>query len=631
MAGATLSCAGVPRWTPVSARERTGGGSGTLRPMWVQGLRIEGFRGVKRGDFVFEKHAVIVGPNGCGKSTVVDALSLVLGRHRMVRPLTEHDFVGGDPLPSDRIRIVADIVGFDGNDPDRHTDWFRLERAVPKWVGRDGVVKPEAGAGRRLCAQIGYVARFDREELAVEALRYFHDDDDTTDPFADDGGGAQVPPRLINDLGYFVLSARRTWDGITSFNSELFRRTVSDAAGIPAAEIIAQRDQLRRPTTPVEDSTALRDLVASMNLQLGRLLSQKPAFKLRLTAADSEAVLQALLPHYEASGVVLPVSRHGAGLLSLQSLLLLLEVGRGRKAKGLPFILALEEPELHLAPGLQGRLVAEAIRVADQTICTTHSSRVATMYEPTNVLIMTASAGAARARPLLAAPLTSAATNNERKLFNQNRSRVVDALMHSYVLVPEGRFDMEWLSRLATAGEDAQTAPPFTSVFGVVPTENAAVLVTVEKLAPLRTGIVALVDGDPAGDQYVKQLLELSAGPDAIVQWPAGWTIEDIVGWCFADGTDVLDEVRDGVGASWSFKNVAELVALLRTKNDTVAKTWGLKEDVVAHDAIAGVLREHRATRVAELLDALVSAALGQGHSRLVLVEGSRVRRFSPT
>ena len=46
----------------------------------------------------------------------------------MVRTLTEHDFFGGDPQPADRIRLVATIVGFDGDEPADHTDWFRRSR-----------------------------------------------------------------------------------------------------------------------------------------------------------------------------------------------------------------------------------------------------------------------------------------------------------------------------------------------------------------------------------------------------------------------------------------------------------------------------------------------------------------------
>lgn len=77
--------------------------------MRVARLHIEGFRGIRSGDFALRPKSVIVGPNGCGKSTIIDALSLVLGRARMVRQLTEHDFTASNPQPADRIRIIATL------------------------------------------------------------------------------------------------------------------------------------------------------------------------------------------------------------------------------------------------------------------------------------------------------------------------------------------------------------------------------------------------------------------------------------------------------------------------------------------------------------------------------------------
>ena len=147
---------------------------------------------------------------------------------------------------------------------------------------------------------------------------------------------AQIPIRLVAELGYLVLPTDRTWEGVTSFSSELFRRTVSDVAGIPSTEILQQRDDLRSPAKPLESSPAIGELVERLDKKLASLMVQKPRFRLRVTSGDSEAVLQAMLPHYATDTATLPASRQGMGLVSLQSLLLLLEVGRSRKEKGLP-------------------------------------------------------------------------------------------------------------------------------------------------------------------------------------------------------------------------------------------------------------------------------------------------------
>jgi putative ATP-dependent endonuclease of OLD family len=304
--------------------------------MRVAKLRIEGFRGIRNGEFVLHQKTAIVGPNGCGKSTIVDALSLVLGKSRMVRTLTEHDFTGSCPTPSDRFTIVATIADFSSEDPSDHPDWFRMGRAIPKWIDADGKLHSSSAPDRRLAGELAFSARFDHTDLTVETVRYFHDDDDVTDPFADEVMLAQIPIRLLGELDYFVLPARRTWEGVTSFNSELFRRTVSDVAGIPSTEILQQRDDLRSPARPLETSPVIGALVERLDKKLASLMVQKPRFRLRVTSGDSEAVLQAMLPHYATDTATLPASRQGMGLVSLQSLLLLLEVGRSRKRKDCP-------------------------------------------------------------------------------------------------------------------------------------------------------------------------------------------------------------------------------------------------------------------------------------------------------
>ena len=156
--------------------------------MKLLALSIDGFRGIQHANIRFRDHDVLIGPNGSGKSTIIDALSLVFARTRLVRDLTEHDFHGSCPQATSRIRIIATLGGFHGNDSDRHHNWFREGRAVPKWwnPGTDTAEPEHSDHAEELCAQIAFAARFDLEELYVETLRYFHDDDSIEDPFLDD-------------------------------------------------------------------------------------------------------------------------------------------------------------------------------------------------------------------------------------------------------------------------------------------------------------------------------------------------------------------------------------------------------------------------------------------------------------
>ena len=496
--------------------------------MRLLALSIRGFRGVHEADLRFAQHDVLVGPNGAGKSTIIDALSLVFGRTRLVRDLTEHDFYGSRPEATSRIRIVATLAGFDGDDPDRNDHWFREGRAVPKWWDASaGRVEPEPGShAHTLCAQLAFAARFDLEELIVDHLRYFHDDDDVRDPFLDDAV-QPIPLRLFDDVGYYVLPARRTWEAVASFASELFRKAVATVGGIPAQTVLKERDRLRAPTRPLEDAAGLAPLADRINRQLAELLPDAPRFQLRLTATDSESVLRALVPHYAGSdGITLPVGRHGLGLLSLQTFILLLELGRERVRLGKPFLFAMEEPELHVPPGMQRRLISQAVSIAEQTICTTHSPRVAAHYAATSVQILDRRPQRLGATPMLPAPLGTSATNARRKLFRDDRARLVEALMHHSVLIPEGRSEYEWFRLLSDALETGDTppdavaadAPAFDTVIGVVPTHDGAVADVYEALRTLRRGLVPLVDGDDAGAAKIGQLRRADPKPERILQ-----------------------------------------------------------------------------------------------------------------
>ncbi|MGH6930969.1 MAG: AAA family ATPase, partial [Dongiaceae bacterium] len=60
-------------------------------------LKIEAFRGISSATILFPNHAVLIGDNNVGKTTVLEAMDLVLGPDRLNRqpPIDEHDFFQG--------------------------------------------------------------------------------------------------------------------------------------------------------------------------------------------------------------------------------------------------------------------------------------------------------------------------------------------------------------------------------------------------------------------------------------------------------------------------------------------------------------------------------------------------------
>ncbi|KWS06792.1 chromosome partition protein [Lysobacter capsici AZ78] len=588
-------------------------------------LEVENFRGIKKGCVRFTRNSVFVGANNAGKTTLIEALTLLLGRDKQIRELTEHDFHGSDPQPADRIRLVATITDFKNDDPDDNTDWFREGRAVEKWLNLDtGEIHAQKTDGSwKLCCQVATQAYFDRDSLSVEVARYFHDYDHPFDPFSDDVPFA-VPPLLIKQLGFYLVRASRTWDRVFSWGSELFKRTLTAAAAQPALAVLSERNRLRTPELPIELDPQISGLIESVNAELARCMPDAPSIQLRVTNTDSRSVMDAVGAHFiREGGSSVPATRQGSGLVSLQGLLLLLELGRVRAAAGEGFLLALGEPELHLPPASQQQLVQRVQALSTQTITTTHSPLIAAMVEPTSVIILRNDHGNLSAEPFLLEPLSAEAPNWKRKFFQLNRVEVLSALMYTSVLVPEGKADFYLLKTILRALMLTETWAPAQARnlgldVGVVPTEDAKVVETFTLLSRVHARCCCLVDGDGDGDRYAQGLKAAPLSPVAIIQWARGEMIEDAIGWIL--------QADAGIVASFD-----AFVPRPATINDVVALLKANKVDIVLYETLADAIASNELCRgrASDLFSGIADACAGHASARFA-ANGHGIWTFLP-
>lgn len=571
-------------------------------------LKISGFRGVRSGDILLGPHAVLVGPNNSGKTTIIEALALLVGRDRLVRRLTEHDFHGSAPVETTRIIFIATVTGFSPNDPPHHPFWFSPERGVEKWLDPDAkTLTPVPDAEHTdLAVQIGFAARFDLDELEPETMRFFVDDEATLgDPFAEDAHLRMIHVKALQELGFFLIPASRTWDRWFSFSSELFRRVVATRGDMPAQAVRAQRQSLWNPPPGerLEDQAGLADIVASTNDELRALLATAPRLQLRLTGTDSDSVLESVVPHFtQGVGPTLPSFRQGTGLVSLQSLLLLMQFGKARAETGKSFVLAVEEPELHIQPSQQKRLVSRLNALCDQTIVTTHSPIVAAMFPAPDTLFIETREGMLTSKPLVET-VPAQPTNHQQHLLYAWRQKLIAALMHECALIPEGISDVAWLEALQTAlelhqnwqtaGEDTQLLSTFV---GIVPTNDGKVADTFVLVARVHARPSIVVDGDADGQRYFEAVKTATPPPRCVIFWPQNWAVEHVVTWIASAGeTDML--VALGTALGENFANAQALTDYL-LMNKSYAPT---------HESVAVTLMANAAcrTRAAKLLDAL--------------------------
>jgi putative ATP-dependent endonuclease of OLD family len=598
-------------------------------------LEIERFRGIKSAKVRLGQHVVLLGANNAGKSAIIDALALLLGRRGLVRDLWEHDFFGSAPEPEDRVRLRATITGFEPDDPAKHPFWFADGASHAWWLENSGEVafgaRPD---GAKLAMQIGFAARFDLEGAEVVTERYFVTSD--ADAFLDD-----VPPvraRHLEELGFFLLPSHRTWDRILSFSSELFRRTLA-AEAKPSAALLHLRDYLRAPGAHLEAVEGFKDVVQSVERELASYIGAEEAqLAFMPTTGDTDGVLRALTPHLigkAGSGApTVPMGRQGSGVISLQTILLLLEIGRRRRQNGKPFILAAEEPELHLHPGHHRRLVARLRGVSDQTIATTHSPEVAAYYRPQEIVILRNDKGELAAQALLGGSAVPE-KNTLLRLFTLFRTDVCEALMHSVVIIPEGETEFRWFRGLiracVTAEDGMHTAETDDSAFapslGVLPTQSSDLVGTYRQFRPVISRLLPLADGDPNGKDYVKALKKLSPPPQRIARLGEGLVLETVLAWLLEPMLEHDADWRAVEEILGPASRTAGALTAALLKNKT---RWDLHDYVLA--AIASSKASARRVRI--FLNGLVSVAAGElpsgGWTIAEAVDGCEVCIWNP-
>ena len=73
--------------------------------MKIARLKISNFRSIKNAELLFEGHSLLLGPNNIGKSTICEAIDLVLGPDRLSRfpPVEEFDFYNAQYLKESEV------------------------------------------------------------------------------------------------------------------------------------------------------------------------------------------------------------------------------------------------------------------------------------------------------------------------------------------------------------------------------------------------------------------------------------------------------------------------------------------------------------------------------------------------
>ncbi|HKY22547.1 MAG TPA: AAA family ATPase [Vicinamibacterales bacterium] len=369
--------------------------------MKVVQLSIENFRSIKSAALQFDGHTLLVGPNNVGKSTVCEALDLVLGPDRISRfpPVEEFDFhnanylqpaaeEGGEPMPVP-IRIAVTLIDISAEVENRcgqHLEfWHTVDRRVLDF-GEVAAANPPLVVS---CLRLETKARYNPEEDEFEAQTYF-----THSPNAEPDELDRVGKDIKRLFGFLYLRAVRTGSRALSLERGSLLDVILRLKGTRAGLWEKAIERLRNLDIE-QDATNLQPVLQSIEARLGKYIatdvpgrttklhvSQLTREHLRKTMAFFLAVSQDQHP--------VPFQQVGTGTLNVLVLALLSFIA---ELKPSSIIFAMEEPEIAVPPHTQRRIADYLLHKTTQAFATSHSPFIIERFEPEQTMLLSRGPG----------------------------------------------------------------------------------------------------------------------------------------------------------------------------------------------------------------------------------------------
>lgn len=342
-------------------------------------IRVSGFRGLADLEISIGQLAVLIGPNNCGKTSVLKAIQLALGDYG--RHLADADF-HIDVADQRRTEIVVDVrfvpvdeeqamlQKFDPEWQNAFGDKIRADAAGQQFFGFRTTAKPEV-------TKVGF--KVDRHLIQVWP------------EFADWLAGNTVLGTRVMDrlelVPFVSIDAQRDihteLNEKSSFVGKVLATVKYDADDVQALEgLIAEVNEQALDKSPA--LTRLKAHLGLLNASFGgngeaevtpfpkklRDLSRRFSVHFGSTAASSFSM------EYHGMG-----TRSWASMLAVKAFSEMMAETHQNEEEPYHPILGAEEPEAHLHPNAQRALFAQLSGGTGQAIVSTHSPYLAAMAE----------------------------------------------------------------------------------------------------------------------------------------------------------------------------------------------------------------------------------------------------------
>ncbi|MGM0561695.1 MAG: ATP-dependent nuclease [Pseudomonadota bacterium] len=366
--------------------------------MRISSIRIKNFRALVDVEIPLACSTVIIGENNCGKSSVLDCISLALGRRWGQRGtgFSDYDVTIADDVQSSAGTETAAVIEEDDSEPaeppDDETEEKHEEASVElhfaeqnlnEWPeeitqGLFGIIQTDPISGlNSITLRVSY--RFNALEKSYEPGWAFIDVNG--DPIgASEAKRAANTSQFFKYVPVFVLSALRDASEEFSSRSQFWgrllkaveispgeRRALDEAIEELNAKLLAADPRIAETVERLKEIQSVVAHGAAKDVSIRAL-----PMKVWELLARSEIVLKG-----EEGAPWLPLDRHGQGVKSL-SVIYLFNAFVERLLREVYSlhsepIVALEEPEVHLHPQAVRALWSQITAMPGQKIVASHS------------------------------------------------------------------------------------------------------------------------------------------------------------------------------------------------------------------------------------------------------------------
>ncbi|MBB4684438.1 ATP-dependent nuclease [Amycolatopsis jiangsuensis] len=380
--------------------------------MKIQSITVENHRRLRDLAIEVRGHAVIVGANDVGKTSLLRLLNLLLGATagQLYSALTFEDL-------ADQAKPMTVEVEF-GGFTDAERTVFPHEISIA-----------QGGHQESLRLRLTAAADPDDPELL------------TIERWFPDSGHQRSPSReQFAAIGWRYLPATRTANAAQLDGPKSAWQALLSAVDLGEART-SLAGLLQQFNTTLSSSVTLEQLRGQIAAHLSKSMPTGVAadeLVVRTSADPAVSALENVSLFFDRGGQHVPVSEQSDGLRQLMMMTLF------DLAQGAANIVAIDEPELHLHPASQ-RTMAELLQSsANQKIVVTHSPYIVHRFDPSLVVTITPDGQCHQVAE-------NKMTQVQRVLANWWSPRLLEVLTSRYALIVEGLSDRIFVEAAAEA------------------------------------------------------------------------------------------------------------------------------------------------------------------------------------